>query len=471
MKKKGYDSQLRHRLAEYQEILKQTPILYEAAEATRKAGKTSESVQEIVALFVAAPVLCRFVWWVLLEAEKKGTRRLYFLARDGWFLYQIAQVFCKAADVSVECRYLYCSRYAFRSAEYHLLGKESLSYLCLGGIDVTFEKVMQRAGFNEEEKKEMAELLGYKGKTDVPLTYMDLCALKTKLSECRPFLEKLFAYAEKNYPTVMGYFRQEGLFDKVSFAIVDSGWTGSMQKSLSLLLKSAGWSGTIEGYYFGMYGWPKEADLASYHIYYFTPLGNLRRKAYFSNNLFECMFSAPTGMTKGYEYTDGRYIPVFEHPQNPNAEKLQQTEQYLLQYAKELTAYLKKKKAMQEFGTLRVTEQLLYCFMGHPTETEAREYGSYVFCDDVIGEDKQTLAANFSLQELKENHLLPLLLRRFGKSKKKLKESAWIEGSAVLVERAKKWELWHCALCKYARAIKKSREAWLIWREWKAEKP
>ena len=195
---------------------------------------------------MTAPVLCRFVWWVLLTAEKKKIRRLYFITRDGYFPYQIAQIFCKSAVFSVECRYLHCSRYALRSAEYHLLGKESLSYLCLGGIGVTFEKVMHRAGLDEKEKNEIEELLGYRERKNVPLSYAELSALKEKLSVCEPFLEKLFAHAEENYPAAVCYLRQEGLFDFIPYAIVDSGWMGSMQKSLSLLLFSAGFSGTVE---------------------------------------------------------------------------------------------------------------------------------------------------------------------------------------------------------------------------------
>ena len=43
----------------------------------------------------------------------------------------------------IEYRYLKLSRYSIRSAQYHILGDKSIDYICTGGIDVTFEKIMK----------------------------------------------------------------------------------------------------------------------------------------------------------------------------------------------------------------------------------------------------------------------------------------------------------------------------------------
>ena len=39
---------------------------------------------------VLGPALSAFVRWVLAEAVRTGKKRLYFLARDGYFMYQTA---------------------------------------------------------------------------------------------------------------------------------------------------------------------------------------------------------------------------------------------------------------------------------------------------------------------------------------------------------------------------------------------
>ena len=93
---------------------------------------------------VLAPTLYEFVLWVLQEALPSGKKRLYFLARDGYQMYLAAQQLCKQYDLDIECRYLKVSRYAVRVPEYHLLGERCLERICVGGIDVTFEKIMQR---------------------------------------------------------------------------------------------------------------------------------------------------------------------------------------------------------------------------------------------------------------------------------------------------------------------------------------
>ena len=76
---------------------------------------------------------------------------LYFLARDGYQMYLAARQLCKQYDLDIECRYLKVSRYAVRVPEYHLLGERCLERICVGGIDVTFEKIMQRAALTDKE--------------------------------------------------------------------------------------------------------------------------------------------------------------------------------------------------------------------------------------------------------------------------------------------------------------------------------
>ena len=56
---------------------------------------------------------------------------------------------------------------------------------------------------------------------------------------------------------------------------------------------------------------PKGVRREDYHCYYFSPEAGLRKKVYFSNSLFESIFSAPQGMTTGYEKVQGQWRPVY----------------------------------------------------------------------------------------------------------------------------------------------------------------
>ena len=443
------------RLNQYRTILQKEPQLFEISEMVYKDMVHLSDVQAGITSYVIAPVMYRFVSWVLNEAVKSNKKRLYFLARDGYSMYHVAKVLCEKAKLPIECKYLYCSRYALRSAQYYLLGEESLDYVCLGGMDVTFEKMMHRAGLSYEKALEVAKLLEFDKKMDVHLSYNEIKAMRQVLKECSLFMESMKEHAGTCYPLVTDYLKQEGLMDDEPFAIVDSGWTGSMQKSLQSLVNSRGKNITLEGYYFGMYEYPKDCKNETYHCFYFEPDSDIRRKVYFNNNLFECIFSSPEGMATGYKFEEGKYVPVFENDDNPNKERIEYSTSVIVRYASEIiNRYPKNLKEGKEIF-LGIAEKLLFHFMGKPTVEEAKEYGSYIFCDDVIGEENQVVATRLTGEEIKDNFLIRKSMNMLLKTGKPIKESAWIEASTVLNDDMGERKLGHCALCKYALYMRK----------------
>ena len=68
---------------------------------------------------VTAPVLYSYVWWCLQQAIHDQVDTLYFLARDGHILYEIAKRFCEQYALPIHCQYLYVSRMAIRMPSYH----------------------------------------------------------------------------------------------------------------------------------------------------------------------------------------------------------------------------------------------------------------------------------------------------------------------------------------------------------------
>jgi predicted HAD superfamily hydrolase len=73
-----------------------------------------------------APMLFGFVHWCLVEAQKKGIQRLYFVARDGQILQKIAQVICHNWGYTIDCRYLYGSRQAWHLPAIQEIGEVEL---------------------------------------------------------------------------------------------------------------------------------------------------------------------------------------------------------------------------------------------------------------------------------------------------------------------------------------------------------
>lgn len=452
------------RIQSYRTLLSKEPAWYltaaelykeELKKASDRETTAGNEVRLGVSAFVLAPVLCGYVRWVLSEALKTGKKRLYFLARDGWQMYRIAEVFCKEWKLPIECRYLYCSRYALRTAEYGIRGEEALSYLCLDGIFVTLKTVFRRAGiFDNAEQEKFAKLLGRAGDEDRQLSSPELKKLRGELAACPRFMEYLLQNSEERYSTTIEYLRQEGMLEDVPYALVDSGWTGSIQKSFACLLRHAGYQRALEGYYFGLYECPEGMERNSYHSYYFAPEVGLLCKARFNNNLLECVCSSPEGMTEGYEFAEytvarttrqgmtliegsgeGRYVPRLAKKVNPNRERVEAHTAYFVRYAKLLAARFQTEELAGVSGEeerpsaasqiLQTSEQLLSLFMARPTKEEAEEYGSYVFCDDVIGEENQQLAVRLNKNELRQNRLTRQLAGRFLKAKCRAPGSAW----------------------------------------------
>lgn len=425
---------------------------------------------------VLAPTLYEFVLWVLQEALQSEKKRLYFLARDGYQMYLAARKLCKQYDLDIECRYLKVSRYAVRVPEYHLLGERCLERICVGGIDVTFEKIMQRAALTDKEAQEIAALAGYTENYRKVINYHEVMQLKDRLKKIPLLFHYIDSHSKEAYGTAIGYLTQEGLLEPVSYALVDSGWIGTIQQSIEHLLCQKQPDRKLEGYYFGLYEIPEVERRENYHSFYFTPWGEIKRKVHFSNSLFEAVFSAPEGMTLSYR-TEGEkdkiiYVPVTDSRENLNRERISRYICWLEEFLKHQGMQVKTGSDSSTSGKLteqnwknlpepdrKLVEQLLSQFMGNPTQFEAEAYGSLLFSDDVREDNNQKVSADFSEQEIKNHHLLNRLLIMTGVRKKVLHESAWIEGSiatcGTLDEKGRARNRLHAVFYKYIIYIRK----------------
>lgn len=399
---------------------------------------------------VFMPTLIEFVSWVLDDAVKSGKQRLYFLARDGYQMYLVAKRLCEIKQINIECRYLKVSRYAMRMPEYHLLEENCVDYICTGGIDVTIERIMLRAGLSEEHAKQ------YFPDRDVKriLNYQEVMQLKTGLKEKESFLNEIYKLSKQAYEPAVSYLKQEGLFDDVNFALVDSGWVGTLQKSLSRLIGKE----NLEGYYFGIYEIPRDVDSKLYHSFYFGPKIGLRRKVNFSNCLFEAIFTSPEGMTLRYEERDcekeTRYEPVADFRENPNRILVEENCKLLEKYMDAYESVYHSYKTQGNEG-VSVVEQLLSKCMGNPTELELEEYGDVLFSDDILEGNLKKVAADLSQEEIREQRFINKVLIMLGIKKTELHESAWIEGSIVRCGGRVKSNLFHAKLYKYFVYIRK----------------
>ena len=437
------------RRARYLYLLKGSGIFYDVACRCLEEGPSTsaenpsnrERVIRDVSICVLAPAMNSYIIWVLKAALKKKISRLYFLARDGYFMYTTAKTLCEKLHLPIDCRYLSCSRYSIRIPMFHFNMGGAFDYIVRGGIDVTLDKVLNRAGLSEPDKVNVINDIGTEFAEGV-IPYADLAKLRTRLEVSEVFVSAVKEHSEAAFPAARDYLEQEGLFEDVSYAFVDSGWTGSMQKVIGQLLDKCGHRRRLHGFYWGLYELPADVNTDDYKSFYFGPAFGTRRKVGFSNCLYESIFSAPHGMTLGYERRGKRIEPVYADIRDENKEFNELTGKYLDRFTEMMAdlavsglSFAKKKGSKLERLTHPekddVLRSLLDTFMGTPARHEAYVYGSLPFSDDVLDENEQQVAAEMTMKELETNHPLKKILILTGISKEKIRESAWYEGSAV----------------------------------------
>lgn len=409
---------------------------------------------EMLYALVWLPALVEYVEWVLRNARRRGIRRLYFLARDAYPMYLAAQMINSARELGIDCRYLKVSRYALRLPEYHLLGRECVERICTGGIRVTFEKIMRRAGLEAEEITAVARAVGFERQMCRELLYSEIMALKPVLADCPVFLQAVEHRSVAACPAAIGYLEQEGLLEDIPYALVDSGWVGTLQETMQRLLQTRKEDLKLEGFYFGLYELPQTARTAQYSSFYFGPRQGLGRKVRFSNCLFETVFSSPDGMTMGYQKAGGGYEAVESTAPNPNAERLTKYAELLSRF----TAYYCQLPAQE--ADRPVCPTLLALLMGSPQRWEVDAFGDCLFCDDVLEGTLQPVAMYLDCREIRNQQFLRKAMIMLGLKRAELHESAWIEGSIARNGWCVRRYLYHVRIYKnfvYMRKIWKNR--------------
>ena len=419
-----------------------------------------ESFEEKMCHQFSGPLLFHYVWWVLREAQKRQIHTLYFLARDGYLLYRMAKLFCKRYSLPIVCKYFFCSRASLRMPTYWLIGEEAYTLLFANGYRVSLNSLLQRAECTEEEKNMVCRACRLeKLDRQTLLSKVQLGELKDLLQNNSVFRKLIEKKSHQSYKAAVKYLQQEGLFFQENVALVDSGWGGSIQRSIRQLLTSAGYCGRVTGFYFGMFEKPKSTEDGEYLTWFFSAEGKAFRKIPFNPNLFEILLSAPHGMTIRYKQENGKAFPVFLKNQMPETEleKVKSNVRLVLDYT---SAQLRNvsfdrfpKKIIQKNA-----EKLIWRYMAHPTRQEAEYYGNLLFCDD-ISDGYQMKLADVSQQiKLNSYSIFPRIIRKVFHcpSSRVGCDLFWPYGVIAFLPKWKQsWYRWNIFVWEWIRYIKK----------------
>ena len=453
---KGFYKLSNKNLELYKKWLSKDSQIYHAA---LSAPDSKISVISELSTFVLGPAAFEFTFWIILNAFKNKINRLYFLSRDGYFMYKIAKIICGKFNMSIDCRYLSCSRYSLRVPMFHTSNIDAINYIFRDRGSITLEKILKRAGITTYQYEDIEKKLGLNLKINETIPYRYLKDIKNVLSKNKLFLDAMNRNSKILFLNLLGYLKQEGLDENINMAIVDSGWTGSIQKSFNKILEYAGIENKLTGYYWGLYEIPSDMDEEEYNCYYFSPKHGIKEKVNFDNNLFEAIFTAPHGMTLGYKQEGAKYVPCYGRIDSGRKQFILEIEKYITDYAKNSVTLLEKEN-LKKFNFIKrkeIIKKLMKQFMVYPDKSEADVFGRLLFSDDVIEGYESEIAPVICRKSIRENGLFNRLINILrGKNDKDMVKSLWYEGSLVRSDiKNRNLYLLQYKLYKYLRYIKK----------------
>ena len=152
-----------------------------------------------------APIFVPYTYYILCDAKDRGIEHLYFIARDGYILYLVAQQFSSHFP-HIHLHYLYASRKSL-----YLPGIEELSYDAIKDI-VPLDKGIQGILYALQMEDFDYSNLAING-----LSSLEILKL---LLKNKPFVDRLKKQHYKQNDLCASYFIQEGL-SNANCAIVD----------------------------------------------------------------------------------------------------------------------------------------------------------------------------------------------------------------------------------------------------------
>lgn len=351
---------------------------------------------------VVGPLWFGFAEWCLAEAQRRGIKRLYFVARDGQIFHKIASEIARQRGIVVECRYLYGSRQSWHLPGLAQLDEAAFKWIFNRQRYLTTEQVLKRVGLEPNDfKTELAAL----GILETAWT-TDLSAEQTRrLRELlqtpamRGAIQQRVATARD---LALRYLQQEGVLDGTPYALVDIGWHGNMQRSFATLLRAdeARRNLPVTGMYFGLQRRPSDTALDQFVGYWpEMPVDRVVLRT-LNVTLLEMMAAADHGTVLGFREAGGGIKPILDGDRNEAA----------LTWGLDVlqNAALKFATTWLDFSPLSpddrakfqsLSRQVLLNFIAAPSLAEATVWAQFPHSGEQIERHKESVAPVLSFWE------------------------------------------------------------------------
>lgn len=274
------------------------------ASRNARIGKTGD-INYAIGTAVGAPLLVQYVEWIIEQALKRKLTRLYFIARDGFILKEIADIVLERMDSNIETQYIYGSRKAWRMpsiCENNRDVEELLNWSHINSL-TTFQKIADVFQIEEWELKQF-----------IPEEYRNIEKISSisrrkiiSYLNCDDFVNFLIQKHESKRNLTVEYLKQNIDTDDDNFAFVELAGSGYTQICLAHIMQEF-YQGSIKSFYFKM---DKLQEKKECEFFVFFP------SKFQQHIMIEVLCHAPHGQTRGYLEKNGEIIPDIERYEEP----------------------------------------------------------------------------------------------------------------------------------------------------------
>jgi FMN phosphatase YigB (HAD superfamily) len=259
------------------------------------------STPEDLGFFVFGPLFLGFFSWLFTHPVIKSLDRLYFLSREGFFLYGFYQRLQKALGAKTPAAsYLYASRRAAIAGAQGVKFDPSEITFGSGFHGTIYDLLKTRLGLHLPEEFDLNQ-------TEILLPD-DVDYVENVLRILEPYIVE---HGKRELGVLRQYCRQSGLMDDQIIGVLDVGYSGSIQNALQTVLGKG-----LVGFYVATsenaarveknkgFAWGCFAERESFRTTRCPVLRHCR--------ILEAFLTAPHGQLLRFQSTSGRAEPVFK---------------------------------------------------------------------------------------------------------------------------------------------------------------
>ena len=248
----------------------------------------------------AGPLVYGFVQWLYHRASEDRPETIFFLARDGYFIKEIFDLFSSRLGANCNTKYLYASRRLFNLPSIEELNDNDLDFLCSGTSSLSVGDFLARISINPQAYTSQVKSAGFDSSQSLVKTGKDYAKLRKLFMLLKPMI---LEQASQEASILHDYLLESGFKQDLSCIVVDLGWHGSLQTSLSKLLDRLGLAIALKGYYLATFP-PAIKYLKLGHMIsgYLCDLGTPASEYQSIRQcveIYELLFSAPHGTVCG----------------------------------------------------------------------------------------------------------------------------------------------------------------------------